>query len=70
MHRNHHRETDWKTASEECLVKALDKAAELVDSATDFKSLESLIKTVSEVVGFSRMGGARRESGAGGGDDE
>jgi hypothetical protein len=69
--RNHNRNRDWKAAADECLTAALDRAREMVDKAEDHKSLESLIKTVAEVVGFGT--GINRGSGnrtAGGESDD
>ncbi len=51
--RNHNRDRDWKLAGEECLTTALDRARVLVQECTNPKELESLIKTVAEVVGFA-----------------
>lgn len=62
--------TDWKEASQRCLTTALNRAEELAREATEFKSLESLIKTVSDVVGFAKMGARSGHSAGGGSDDE
>jgi hypothetical protein len=62
---------DWKGAAEECLVIAINRAGELARDATEFKSLESLIKTVGDVVGaglyLSRS--QRGAAGSGSSDD-
>lgn len=69
MSKTNRNETAWKQAAESCLTTALKRAEEHAREATDFKSLESLIKTVSEIVGFgntvNRSGG-----GVSGGDDD
>lgn len=70
--RDHNRDRNWKVASEECLVAALDRAKELAKDAADYKSLESLIKTVGDIVGVGGYlaRGSARGSGSDGGDDE
>ncbi len=60
---------DWKKASEECLVIALNKASECaLDGATEkLKALESLIKTVGDIVGtglYLSRASKRAEQGA------
>ena len=65
--------TDWKTAGEECLTTALNRANELARDATEFKSLESLIKTVADVVGaglYLSRGNKAPQHQDGSGDDE
>lgn len=42
---------DWKRAGEECLTTALDRLEELARDQSDCKALESIIKTVGDVVG-------------------
>lgn len=43
--------TDWKEAGERCLTTALNRLDELAQDQTDPKALESIIKTVGDVVG-------------------
>lgn len=68
--KNHNSDTDWKTAGKRCLTTALNKATELAETATEFKSLESLIKTVGDVVGFGLTQGRRGGAGESKGDDD
>jgi hypothetical protein len=52
--RDHNADRDWKASSERCLVAALDKAREMIEAGDDsakLKTLESVIKTVGDVVG-------------------
>ena len=63
---------DWKRASEECLVAVLNKAQELATNGeTDkAKQLESLIKTVGDVVGGGLYLNRARNTAAGSGGDD
>lgn len=67
---------DWKKAAEECLTATLNKAQELATNGeTDkAKQLESLIKTVGDVVGGGLYLARARTGGSGGapegGDDD
>jgi hypothetical protein len=64
---------DWKKAAEECLVACLNKCQELAtNSETDkAKQLESVIKTVGDVVGGAQyLGRARTAAAASAGDDD
>ncbi len=65
---------DWEGAAKRTLTTSLNRLDDLAQSTEDPKLLESIIKTVSDVVGASVFGvrgrRAQSELGAGGGDDE
>jgi hypothetical protein len=63
---------DWKKASEECLTAVLNKAQELATNGeTDkAKQLESLIKTVGDIVGASLYLNRAKTSGAASPEDD
>lgn len=67
-------ELDWKTAAKRALTTALDKLDDQARETTDTKALESIVKTVADVVGagmYLERGKTQRSSGSPeGGDDE
>jgi hypothetical protein len=60
-------EHDWQTASKRCLTTALDRLDDLARESADAKQLESIIKTVGDVVGAAGYLG-RKSPGASGGE--
>jgi len=62
---------DWKRAAKSCLTASLNRLEELARDSADIKQLESVVKTVADVVGAGEFLGRRSVAGGtGGGDDE
>lgn len=64
---------DWESAAKRTLTTSLNRLDDLAQGTEDPKLLESIIKTVSDVVGASVFGVRGRRAptdGGGGGDDD
>lgn len=66
---------DWKSAGEEALTTALKRAGDLATDCGDMKQLDSIIKTLGEIVGAGlvlggKSGGASGTAGSDDDDDE
>ncbi len=65
--------TDWRTAGKRTLTTALNRLDDLAQEATDPVRLESIIKTVGDIVGAAEYTGRGKtvaSGGGGAGDDD
>ncbi len=64
--------TDWKTAGEETLTTALRRLDVIASDCPDAKTLESIVKTVGDIVGAGLYlaRGQQKPQHQDGGDDE
>lgn len=64
---------DWKTAAQACLTTALSRLEEVARDSADAKTLESIAKTVADIVGaglYLARGQGKPGAGATGGEDD
>ncbi len=61
---------DWKRAAKACLTTTLNRLEEVARDSADAKVLESIVKTVGDVVGAGEFLGRKTTGASGAGDDD
>ena len=64
------KDRDWKHAAEMCLTTTLDRLREVASESADAKTLESIAKTVGDIVGVAGYAGGGNRTTSQGDDDE